>query len=68
MARNQPVDNQRVVAHTYHPQQYNQHQFHNEHYHPHQQNHNIYQQYQEILALPPHHLHITKINSLRHQH
>jgi hypothetical protein len=46
MARNQPGDNQRVVAHTNHPHQYNQHQFHNEHFHPHQQN-------QEILALPP---------------
>jgi hypothetical protein len=53
MARNQPADNQRVVAHTYHPQQYYQHQFRNEHYHPHQQNHNIYQQHQVILALPP---------------
>jgi hypothetical protein len=53
MARNQLADNQRVVAHTYHPQQYNQHQFHNKHYHPHQQNHNIYQQHQEILAVPP---------------
>jgi hypothetical protein len=53
MARNQPIDNQRVGAHTYHPHQYNQHKFHNEHFHPHQQNHNIYQQHQEILALPP---------------
>jgi hypothetical protein len=39
MARNQPGDNQRVVAHTYHPQQYHQQQFHNEPFHPHQQNH-----------------------------
>jgi hypothetical protein len=44
MARTPSTDNQRVVAHTYHPHQYNQHQFQNEHFYPQQQNHNIFPQ------------------------
>jgi hypothetical protein len=38
MARAQPADNQRVVAHTYHPQQYHQQPYHNEQI-QHQPNH-----------------------------
>jgi hypothetical protein len=52
MARNQPADDKRVVAHTYHHQQYHQQQFHNEPIHPNQPNH-TYQHHQEIKVLPP---------------
>jgi hypothetical protein len=52
MARNHPADNQQVVAHTYHPQQYHLRQFHNETIHPNQPYH-MYQQHQEIQVLPP---------------
>jgi hypothetical protein len=55
MARNQPADNQQVVAHTYHPQQYHQQPYHNKQIH-HQPNH-LYHHHQEVKVLPqlPHH-------------
>jgi hypothetical protein len=43
LARAASTDNQRVIAHTYQPQQYNQHQYQNEHpYYPQQQNPNFF--------------------------
>jgi hypothetical protein len=51
MAKAQPADNQRVVAHTYHPQQHHQKPYHNEQI-QHQPNH-AYHHHQEVQVLPP---------------
>jgi hypothetical protein len=46
MDRAQPADNQRVVTHTYHPQQHHQQPYHNEQI-QHQPNH-AYHHHQEV--------------------
>jgi hypothetical protein len=51
MARAQPANNQRVIMHTYHPQQHHQQPYHNEQI-QHQPNH-AYQHHQEVQVLPP---------------
>jgi hypothetical protein len=58
MARAQLANNQRVVVHTYHPQQHHQQPYHNEQV-QHQPN-RAYHHHQEVQVLP-HHLHTIQI-------